>query len=326
VTTHLSGFQPRVNWHQAGLIAWNDDRNYLNCNYQWSDKGRRVFTFSPRDSGKPHARVLRSLQEEGEVWLRISRRGDRYEFLASQDGKSYRSVASGQWGVGVPKYLGLLARNGPAAQLGRRLRRSRPALMTSSDERAGRAGACARRKQRGKRARRRGGQEKPERLARSRPPGRNRAGLRRPVERKGPRRLVHPRRRQVRRPGRHAAHDGRRRQDGLPLVRPTGFRGLHLVVEYRVFSRKTTPASFSDSSDPDPPRKSSTRDTRSRSMICGTNVAEARERSSGWREMATTLPLRWWTPRDPPGQWNRFAIRVQGQKYAVALMASGSAS
>ena len=44
--------------------------------------------------------------------MRIAKRGNRYEYLTSTDGKSFQSHGEVEWGDGSPKQIGILAKNG----------------------------------------------------------------------------------------------------------------------------------------------------------------------------------------------------------------------
>jgi hypothetical protein len=44
--------------------------------------------------------------------VRIAKRGNRYEYLTSTDGKSFQSHGDVEWGDGSPKHIGILAKNG----------------------------------------------------------------------------------------------------------------------------------------------------------------------------------------------------------------------
>ena len=45
-------------------------------------------------------------------WLRIVKRGNKYQYAYSYDGEHYVTVGEQAWGDGKPKKLGLLAKNG----------------------------------------------------------------------------------------------------------------------------------------------------------------------------------------------------------------------
>ena len=35
MTTRIESFAPTTYWHQAGLIVYDDDDNYLKCDLEW---------------------------------------------------------------------------------------------------------------------------------------------------------------------------------------------------------------------------------------------------------------------------------------------------
>jgi hypothetical protein len=45
-------------------------------------------------------------------WLRLTKKGDRYEFSWSKDGKEWVAAGEKSWGDGQPKRVGLIAKNG----------------------------------------------------------------------------------------------------------------------------------------------------------------------------------------------------------------------
>jgi hypothetical protein len=46
------------------------------------------------------------------IWLRLTRRGDQYEYAASTDGDKFTVYGEKSWGNGAPKKIGILAKNG----------------------------------------------------------------------------------------------------------------------------------------------------------------------------------------------------------------------
>jgi len=82
ITTCISSFKPVALFNQAGLICLNDDSNYVRFVYQWGD-----------DSGGPEFETGRASfkapQELERVWLRITKRGNRYTFSTSLDGRTF---------------------------------------------------------------------------------------------------------------------------------------------------------------------------------------------------------------------------------------------
>ena len=45
-------------------------------------------------------------------WLRLTKRGESYEFAWSADGKKWNASGERAWGDGKPKQIGLIAKNG----------------------------------------------------------------------------------------------------------------------------------------------------------------------------------------------------------------------
>lgn len=144
VTTCISSFKPVADWNQAGLICYNDDDNYLKFVFG-GNNDRRLFAIGLETAGnfasaafpvsekpmKPLVRLLSDpfglAQKPRKVWLRITKRGDRYTFATSLDGKTFVSRtcplwdANGRpqnefiWDSGAVKRIGLVAKNGPSA-------------------------------------------------------------------------------------------------------------------------------------------------------------------------------------------------------------------
>ncbi len=144
VTTCISSFNPVADWNQAGLICYNDDDNYLKFIFGGSDE-RRLFAVGLETAGnfasvgfplseKPVNAWVRLLSDPlglarkpQTVWLRLTKKGDRYAFATSVDGKTFAPRTcplwddSGRpqdefiWGSGPVKAIGLFAKNGPSA-------------------------------------------------------------------------------------------------------------------------------------------------------------------------------------------------------------------
>lgn len=49
------------------------------------------------------------------LWLRLTKRGSRYIYSASPDGKSFQVYGELPWGDGAPKWVGILAWNGSSS-------------------------------------------------------------------------------------------------------------------------------------------------------------------------------------------------------------------
>ncbi|NQT84868.1 tetratricopeptide repeat protein [bacterium] len=120
LTTCLSSFNPVGEWHQAGLILYNDDDEYLKFVYE---QGPRLTLGFERGSPRFHRSSFRAHPSLDRLWLRVTKRGNRYTFSTSLDGKRFveerwsdnlsRDLSRGlEWGDGSVKQVGLLAING----------------------------------------------------------------------------------------------------------------------------------------------------------------------------------------------------------------------
>jgi len=140
VTTCILSFNPAAEWNEAGLICWNDEDNNLKLDYEWHTLGgnpetppQRIFTVGAetQDSGGVLFRTtsFRADQQLEKVWLRVTKRGNKYTFQTSTDGKSFVPLETivlrygtpllfpeGEphlvWGDGTVKHIGLFANNG----------------------------------------------------------------------------------------------------------------------------------------------------------------------------------------------------------------------
>jgi len=113
ITTCIVDFVPTANYHQAGLVCFNDEDNYIKWTYEWNGSRRqRVFALIRETQGsvRPHTYVL-NIPEAERVWFRLSKRGNRYMYSTSTDGKSFHAHGDLQWGDGVPKSVGFVAAN-----------------------------------------------------------------------------------------------------------------------------------------------------------------------------------------------------------------------
>jgi regulation of enolase protein 1 (concanavalin A-like superfamily) len=120
-TTCVSGFTPETSYQQAGLIVYNDDDNYLKFGYEynWPNGGGQAFCILSETEAisdfhyldNDHAGLKR-------YWVRLTKRGNRYEYATSADGKSFVVGGDVEWGDGSPKQIGLLAKNGGNKEAG----------------------------------------------------------------------------------------------------------------------------------------------------------------------------------------------------------------
>ncbi len=115
VTTSVSGFTPETNFQQAGLIVYNDDDNYLKFGYEfnWQKGGGQAFCILTEIDAKSDFHYA-DTEHSGmkRYWVRIIKRGNRYEYATSADGKTFQSYGEVEWGDGSPKRIGILAKNG----------------------------------------------------------------------------------------------------------------------------------------------------------------------------------------------------------------------
>jgi len=113
VTTEVVGFTPATTYQQAGLILYDDDDNYLKWGYEynWPKGGGQTFVLVREVKAKPDHHFVEGKSGLSHYWLRITRRGDRYECSASSDGKKFVVYGEKTWGGG-PRKIGLLAKNG----------------------------------------------------------------------------------------------------------------------------------------------------------------------------------------------------------------------
>jgi len=126
LTTCMSSFKPIAHWNQAGLICYNDDDDYLKFVYQWTTMpAGRVFTVGIETEGSFSFIHFLPRQEAERVWLRVTKRGCRYTFSTSFDGRTFLPTGCPEhdrtglfqggvvWGNGRVKQVGLFAKNGP---------------------------------------------------------------------------------------------------------------------------------------------------------------------------------------------------------------------
>ena len=109
------------------MIFYNDDDNYLKFVYEWNfESGGRIFVVGSESEGRFLTVKFRAGQEFEKVWLRVTKRGNRYTFSTSLDGKSFRTKRFPMadhtglfkrdlpWGNGSVKRVGIFAKNGPS--------------------------------------------------------------------------------------------------------------------------------------------------------------------------------------------------------------------
>ncbi len=115
-TTCVSGLTPVAPYQQAGLIVYDDDDNYLKLDYEFNwgkGEGQTFFCVSETAANPQHHPIEGSESGLKRYWLRLTKRGDRYEYATSLDGKEFRVHGEVAWGGDAsPKRIGLLAKNG----------------------------------------------------------------------------------------------------------------------------------------------------------------------------------------------------------------------
>jgi len=115
VTTDLTSFKPVAAFNKAGLVFYNDDDSFLRWNYTWQ-RSRRRFNVARETKGKPVGRGFNAPAEVENLWLRVTKRANRYTVSTSLDGKRFRDHGEFAWGDGSPKFVGLFAENGPGSK------------------------------------------------------------------------------------------------------------------------------------------------------------------------------------------------------------------
>ena len=114
-TTCVVGFTPAMAYQQAGLIVYDDDDNYLKLDYEFNwgkGDGQTFFCVSETAANPEHHPIEGSESGLKRYWLRLTKRGDRYEYATSLDGDAFRIHGEVAWGDGSPKRIGVLAKNG----------------------------------------------------------------------------------------------------------------------------------------------------------------------------------------------------------------------
>ncbi|MDP2897088.1 MAG: protein kinase [bacterium] len=125
LTTCLLGFKPMTYFHQAGLVCYNDDDNWLKLVYGWNHAtGRPSFNVGAETGGHLVNVYFRASPVGEQVWLRIIKRGNRYTCYTSLDGDTFlpmtpliwdlTGVFQGctVWGDGSVRRVGVFANNG----------------------------------------------------------------------------------------------------------------------------------------------------------------------------------------------------------------------
>lgn len=111
LTTCLVSFTPAEPHNQAGLICFDDPDNYIKFTLQSGTRSRREFALTTESGGRTSPRHVADAPQAQRIWLRLTKRGSRYAYSTSTDGKRFRVYSEVSWGSGAPKWIGLLAKN-----------------------------------------------------------------------------------------------------------------------------------------------------------------------------------------------------------------------
>jgi uncharacterized protein (TIGR03067 family) len=114
ITTCIEGFHPTTHYQQAGLIVYEDDDNYLKWGMEASSSARSGRSFTSLEETEQASRFdwIEAPAGLERFWLRMVKRGNRYQHAYSLDGKTFQVVGERAWGNGAPKFVGMLAKNG----------------------------------------------------------------------------------------------------------------------------------------------------------------------------------------------------------------------
>jgi hypothetical protein len=128
MTTCISSFKPVASYNQAGLIFYEDDDNYLKFDYEYHQTaGGRVFNVGVETEGHFRNPCFPANQEFDRVWLRVIKRGNRYELFTSLNGEVFEAELypcfdpggifqdAVAWGDGRVQRVGLFAKNASRA-------------------------------------------------------------------------------------------------------------------------------------------------------------------------------------------------------------------
>jgi regulation of enolase protein 1 (concanavalin A-like superfamily) len=105
VTTCVSGFTPVTPYQQAGLIVYNDDDNYIKWGYEynWPQGEGQVLCILSETDAKSNFRYVESPSGLRRYWLRLTKRGTRYEYAFSTDGKEFKVHGEERMGRRLPE-------------------------------------------------------------------------------------------------------------------------------------------------------------------------------------------------------------------------------
>lgn len=111
ITTRLVEFQPNARDHQAGILIYVDDENYVKCVVQYSRRGGRILRLAA-EKDKVYTRSGGQIDlQYDDVWVRLQRKGTKYTAYVSYDGEKFSELGEVEWNR-EPKQVGLFAKNG----------------------------------------------------------------------------------------------------------------------------------------------------------------------------------------------------------------------
>jgi regulation of enolase protein 1 (concanavalin A-like superfamily) len=114
-TTCVRDFLPDTIYQQAGMIVYDGDDDYLKWGYEYDGgkpAGQQFVLVAETDGNPVHDRPEKTESGLKKYWLRITKRGDKYEYAWSKDGTEWMTGGERQWGNGSPKRVGIIAKNG----------------------------------------------------------------------------------------------------------------------------------------------------------------------------------------------------------------------
>ncbi len=116
-TTCVVDFKPTDNYHQAGLILYDDDDNYLKFTFEFHPTAGVYAVVVNEQAGEPKHHPVELDREVARLWLRFTKKGTTYEYATSIDGERFVAHGTTEWGTAAPKKLGLIAKNGGAGDV-----------------------------------------------------------------------------------------------------------------------------------------------------------------------------------------------------------------
>jgi len=114
ITTCIEDFLPTTIWQQAGLMILDDEDNFIKWVFDYHSGDFPILNMHWEIDQKSFGAIAPVEVNTERFWLRVIKRGDQFQFLASMDdGKSFTTYGVIPWGDGSPKKIGLVAKNGP---------------------------------------------------------------------------------------------------------------------------------------------------------------------------------------------------------------------